>query len=160
MNKAFVIAMVTLASGSLAFGQARGRGTFRDSHAVTSNKIEQELIKAENEEIEAVKRRDADALRRILADEFTFVGSRSTRERTHKDRYIENVMQYTWKSHNFGDFFIRIYDRTAVVNCRFTRQVSLRGRDMSGDYLFTDVWVKRGRRWQLVARHSSQLRGQ
>jgi hypothetical protein len=136
----------------------RVRKTFREDRAPANNKTERELIKAENEEVAAVSRKDTNALRRLLADEFTFVGTRASAERTHKDRYIENAFRYTWNSFNFSDFFIRVYDRTGVVNCKFTRDVALQGRDASGDFLFTDVWVKRSGRWQLVARHSTQLR--
>jgi hypothetical protein len=159
VKRIIVIALLMVFALSPGFGQTKTRRTFRVTEAAQGSKIERELIKAENEEIEALKQHDESGLRRILADEFTFVGSRPTGERTHKDRYIDNNLQYTWNSYNFSDFFIRVYGLTAVVNCRFNRQIVSAERESTGDYLFTDVWVKRSGRWQLVARHASQLRG-
>ncbi len=158
VKRTLVISLLIAATYSLALGQFQGKRKFRESQAAPVSRVERELIAAENEQIDAVKRHDVNELRRILADEFTLVGSRSSGERTHKDQYIENSFQNRVASFSFTDFFIRVYGSTAVVNCRFSIQGLLRGKDTARDYLFTDVWVRRGGRWQLVARHSSLIR--
>ena len=52
---------------------------------------------------------------------------------------------------------VNVFGNTAVA---FTSQneVSTYGnQDFSGHYHYTDVWVKRNGRWQVVASHGSKL---
>jgi ketosteroid isomerase-like protein len=51
---------------------------------------------------------------------------------------------------------VRIYGDTAIVNSLYHQNATARGQDWSGYFLITDVWVKRGGRWQVVTRHASR----
>jgi hypothetical protein len=51
---------------------------------------------------------------------------------------------------------IDIFGDTAVVHARFS-QIASYTVDLSNVFRLTDVWSRRGGRWQVVARHSSIL---
>ncbi len=46
---------------------------------------------------------------------------------------------------------MRAYGDTAVVHGLETEKSSYKGKDTSGQYRFTDVFVKRNGRWQAIA---------
>jgi ketosteroid isomerase-like protein len=54
-------------------------------------------------------------------------------------------------SYKLEDMRVRICGNAAVVTGRNVLQASLKGKDTSGPYRFTDVFVKRDGRWQCVA---------
>ena len=51
---------------------------------------------------------------------------------------------------------IRVFGEMAVVNSRFHQQYSGDSKESAGEFLLTDVWVKRDGRWQAVSRHASR----
>jgi len=52
---------------------------------------------------------------------------------------------------------VRVYGSTAVISGLSTEKSQLMGSDTSGQYLFTDTWIKRDGRWQCVATHLSEV---
>jgi hypothetical protein len=48
----------------------------------------------------------------------------------------------------------------AIVLGLETEKSMIHGKDMSGQYRFTDVFVKRDGRWQAVASHASRVSAQ
>jgi len=117
---------------------------------------DQELIKAEQDWMTAVAKHDEAALRRIVADEFTLTSAFSTGELETKDGFLKNAIQgVSGMSFEYHDTQVRTFGDTAVVKTRVKISYSFNGQDRSGDYMVTDVWVKRDGRWQVVTRHSS-----
>jgi ketosteroid isomerase-like protein len=119
--------------------------------------VEQELVKLENEWARAWQLPDPGALESILGDDFTLTSSRSKGEITNKRQYIDSTLKLVrGDGFSFEKLNVRIYGDTAVINAQFQQTATFAGRDWSGDFLITDVWVKRGGRWQVVARHASR----
>lgn len=54
---------------------------------------------------------------------------------------------------------VRVYGEAAVITGRSTIKARVEGRDLSGDYRFTDVWARRGGRWQAVASQVTRIAG-
>jgi ketosteroid isomerase-like protein len=52
---------------------------------------------------------------------------------------------------------VRTYGDTAVITGRSTIRATVNGLDVSGDYRFTDVWVRRDDAWQAVASQVTQI---
>ncbi len=46
---------------------------------------------------------------------------------------------------------------TVVVTSRWTSKVTSKGKDQSGQSRWTDVWVKRSGRWQIVSSHGTDI---
>ncbi|MBV8202123.1 MAG: nuclear transport factor 2 family protein [Acidobacteria bacterium] len=119
--------------------------------------IEQELVKMENEWARAWQLPDPGALESIIADDFTLTSSRSKGEITNKRQYIDSTLKLVrGDGFTFERMNVRIYGDTAVINAQFQQTATFAGQDWSGDFLITDIWVKRDGRWQVVARHASR----
>jgi Domain of unknown function (DUF4440) len=119
--------------------------------------VEQELVKMENEWARAWQLPDPGALESIVADDFTLTSSSSKGEITNKRQYIDSTLKLVrGDGFSFEKLAVRIYGETAVINAQFQQTATFAGRDWSGEFLLTDVWVKREGRWQVVARHASR----
>jgi ketosteroid isomerase-like protein len=119
--------------------------------------VEQELVKMENEWARAWQLPDPGALESIVADDFTLTSSSSKGEITNKRQYIDSTLKLVrGDGFSFEKLAVRIYGETAVINAQFQQNATFAGRDWSGEFLLTDVWVKRDGRWQVVARHASR----
>jgi peptidylprolyl isomerase len=125
-----------------AAGQGRGRG-------VQNAAPEAELKKLEREWFDAVVKKDAETLKRILADDFAALNDDGT---------FSDKTQFTDKSVKFDEikseeFKLRLYGNTAVVTGHAT---FIRNQKPLGQSSYIEVWVKRagaaGRpRWQAVS---------
>ena len=121
--------------------------------------LNEKFVDLETEWMNAWKDKDEAAARRIIADEFTLTSSLSMGELTNKEDWIERAIHhYDCKGFRIDKLEARIYDKTAVLNIWFHQEAVANGKDWSGDFLLTDVWVERDQNWQIVARHSSWLR--
>ena len=119
-----------------------------------NSQVERELMRLEREWLEALKRRDGAALDRIQADEFIYmVGEGRFGNKTDA---LADLSEFFLDSINSEMVTTRVYGDTAVVALRGTMKGIFRGRDISGNYLETAVWVKRNGRWQVVAAHLSR----
>ncbi|HVR09815.1 MAG TPA: nuclear transport factor 2 family protein [Thermoanaerobaculia bacterium] len=129
----------------------------RQTQQFPSPLIEQELVKMENEWARAWQLPDPGALENIVADDFTLTSSRSKGETTNKRQYIDSTLKLVrGDGFSFERMNVRIYGDTAVINAQFQQTATFAGQDWSGEFLITDIWVKRDGRWQVVARHASR----
>ena len=108
---------------------------------------------------DAMIHRDAQALSRLLADDFTFVSPRGrliTKAVYVRNRDASGV--FGAESARFDDVSVRFYSRDfAVSTSRYTSKSQVREPltnsiyDNSNEFTRTDTWVKRDGRWQAVA---------
>jgi ketosteroid isomerase-like protein len=112
---------------------------------------EQELIKRENAWSEATLKGDGAALQEIFADEYLDTDQDGVT--WNKSQDVANVTSGAFKlaSYKLDDLKVHVYGRAAVVTGLNTIKATFKGKDVSGAYRFTDVFVKRGGRWQCVA---------
>jgi ketosteroid isomerase-like protein len=113
----------------------------------------QMLERMEHQWTDAYEHKDRAALARILADDWRGQYPWGTRTKEQSlDELAAGVN--TIQSIVFGPMEVRIYGDTAIVTGS-DDEVSAVGRKSSaGHYSWTDVWVRRGGRWQAV---SSQM---
>ena len=129
----------------------------RQTQQFPSPLVEQELVKMENEWARAWQLPDPAALESLLGDDFTLTSTRSKGELVNKRQYIDSTLKLVrGDGYSFERMTVRIYGDTAVINAQFQQNATFAGHDWSGEFLMTDVWVKRNGRWQVVARHSSR----
>jgi len=122
-----------------------------------TGKVEQELIKIETDWGEAGLKNDFAFMDKILADDFT--------EATPEGYFITKAQLLAqMKSGEFvatswvqDDIKVRVYGDAAVVTGRTTTKAQYKGKDVSGQYLWTDTFIKRDGRWQCVATHGSEI---
>jgi len=118
---------------------------------------EQELIRLEDGWNEAVVKVDLAFLDRILADDLTDTDDEGTVWTKAQDLANLKSGDYKCTSAVSADRQVRVYGDTAVVTGRNTNKAQYKGVDKSGQYRWTDTWIKRDGRWQCVATHGSKI---
>jgi len=112
---------------------------------------EKELIKLENDWSTAVMKHDAKALESLYATEY--IATDATGKTYNKAEAIKADASPNTVVTSFvlSDLKVHIYGQTGVVTGVNTIKATSDGKDVSGGYRFTDVFVKRDGRWQCVA---------
>ena len=122
---------------------------------------EQALIQMERDWCSAVLKRDASILDRILASDYTGVGSRGITET--KPEALASIKDMTSTVDVCVDtnFKVRVYGDAAIVTAMATRGGTYKGAAYKDrQMLYTDVFVRRDGRWQCVAGHSTLVAAQ
>jgi len=121
------------------------------STASTSQNEEQVLLDVEREWGDAMTNHDMAALGRILGDDHSVItkdGSVLTKAQemaNYKSNESSNELS------DFEPMKVRIYGETAVVTGGHREKSHNFGKDTSGHYRWTDLFVKRDGRWQAVS---------
>ena len=116
-----------------------------------------EVAVAEQAWMDAWQRRDMEACARLLADEFQLVSARSG-ELFGKEKWLALAeVAFVCRHFTFDEVQVQTYGDIAIAHCLYRQQGSAWGRDWSGLFRITDVWIWRGNRWQAVTRHSTQI---
>jgi len=130
---------------------------WRDKTQIGS--VEQELIRLENGWNDATVKHDWAFFDQILADDYIgtdFDGNVGT-----KPQFLESLKsgESVMTSSITDDMKVRIYGDAAVVTGRTTTvNEQYKGKDLSGQYRWTDMWVKDNLgRWRCVAEHVSKI---
>lgn len=120
--------------------------------------VEQTLMQTEREWGEAYKNKDKAWFERAFTDEFTSIGSSG--KMLNKTEEIAEIMSDsdTITSEELSDTKVRVYGDTAVI----TGRLHSVGKDKDGNfdrnYSFTDTFVKRDGRWQVIASQLSLVK--
>lgn len=110
--------------------------------------------------IEAIKVGDADSLSQLLSGDFIFVSPRANHV-TNRNEYLNHAIRdLRLTSSELEKLTVRLFGRTAIVGGLLKQKGSVKGEDVGGSYLFTDVWINRGGIWRVVCRHESPLPSQ
>lgn len=150
-----------LASVSLA-AQTRFRDTAsqappRPAPPSRLSSDEQALIQLERDWDAAFQRQDTQLLDRILAPEFVVTYGDGTRGDKAKEISLARDFNQQVDSRTLSDFTVKVFGDTAVV--WFSQQLvgPRQGKPVAVTYRFTDVFLRRGGRWQAVASHSTRV---
>jgi FKBP-type peptidyl-prolyl cis-trans isomerase FkpA len=117
---------------------------------------DQALKLVETQWMEAFKNRDKAVLARILADDFIFTDDEG---RVHdKTEYIKTATEsIKVESYKLDDLATRAVGTTGVVTGIWTGKMTIDGKDSSGEFRFTDTFVKRLGRWQVLASQDTRI---
>ncbi len=123
-------------------------------------KVKAELMQIERDIGQANIRRDKAYFERIEADEFIFTDSGGGLTTKAEDVASLDKPPGDFKliSYEVDDMLVSLYGDTAVVTGRTTTVSRGKDREITSKSRFTDVFVKRKGRWQIVAGHSSRIR--
>jgi ketosteroid isomerase-like protein len=100
---------------------------------------------------------DTGTIGRVLGREYVEVGpdgKPANRSEAMQD-IASGRLKYT--SIRLGDLAVRQYGTVAVVVGDATQKGTYAGKDISGAVRFTDVFVRRGGRWQAVSSHLTMV---
>ena len=123
----------------------------------SDDKSKDEIVALENARNQAILRGDAAALGRMTSDDYTFITLRG--EMRSKADIVKGFASGTFKydSREISDLNVRVFGDAAVVTGRATQRGAENGKDYSGDYRFTRVYVKRKGQWSTVAPQTTRV---
>ena len=156
-KRCLLIAILTLAVPLIAAAQTRSKKpASRNQTKQQTPGADHALKYAEAQWAEAFKNRDKDALARILADDFIFTDDEG--EVHDKAEYIKGATELVKvESYKLDDLAARAVGAAGVVTGRWSGKVTIGGKDASGEFRFTDTFVKRQGRWQVLASQDTRI---
>ena len=125
--------------------------------ATDSENEEAVLTKLEQDWADAVVRHDVDFLERLEADDYIYTGPDGVVAHKTDDLAGAKVAFAQIESFAHRGIKVSIYGNTAVVTGATTLKGTATNADLSGDFRWTDVFVKHGRRWQVVASQATPI---
>lgn len=125
--------------------------------AESSAEIEKALTQMERDWIEAGHKKDKATLERMMADDW--VGITDEAKAFTRTESVANSLaaDSQLESYTLDPLKVRVFGDTAIVTGGDTEKSRFKGKDTSGHYVWTDVFVKRNGRWQAVASHTSRF---
>lgn len=117
------------------------------------NTVGQELTDRLTEWFEAAKKNDQNKLKELLAD--GFIGSNESGQLLRKTEYLAGVTDLRIDSYSFHEVVAQQYGEMAILVFRLILKGTSQGKDLSGEYRETDVWINKDGKWQIAAKHVS-----
>jgi ketosteroid isomerase-like protein len=120
------------------------------AYAQKPNAQEQAVLKAsEALDKASLLKKDRATMERLYADDYSYTHSNGAV--LNKTQEIAQRMSPddAWTANKIDDLKVRIYGNVAIVTGRNTLTGSSKGY-VAGPRRFTEVWVRRNGRWQLV----------
>lgn len=108
---------------------------------------------------DAILRRDVESAASFLAPEYKLVigVEGQSLQVIPRDLWLSVLPRYVIHRHEIRDMHVSVLNDLAVVALAMTQVAEpLNDRDISGNFLITDIWVFRNEKWQVAERHSSR----
>ena len=113
-----------------------------------------ELPQLERAWMDAWVAKDRDTCERILDDEFLLSSARGML--VNRSEWLAGAMgSFTCDHFEWQDVLVRPFGNVAIVHSRIEQHASVDGKDWSGVFMLTDVWILRGSAWKVVSRHGT-----
>lgn len=146
MKNVIVFTVLCLFSLSLAAGQ----------QASGTSGVEDLIKKQEQNWAQATVKDGAAAVDQFEADDIitTDPGGRVTDKAQDKKDLSSGDLKF--QSMELSDLNVHVYGNTAVAAGTNNLKGTYKGQDISAKYRFTDTWVKRNGKWQVVSSQSTK----
>lgn len=162
MKRFVVLAILLLFGTVLAFGQESQKEEKGEKKAAVksekmSGSVEDQIKKLEEEWANGAMKGDTSVIERFEADDI--VSTDPSGKVTDKQQDVQALKsgELKFESMNLSDMKVHVYGNTAVATGTNTIKGSYKGQDISGAYRFTDTWVKRNGKWQVVASQGTKI---
>ena len=74
-----------------------------------------------------------------------------------RKQWLETLKVYFLEEMKLGEMLVRVYGDVATSSYPYFQKSKPNGPGVSGDFLITDIWVKRDGVWKVAARYSSRF---
>ena len=144
MKKLFIAIALMMLFASFGFGQKKMT-------------VEQTLMNMEQEMADAIVKNDISVFEKYFADNgsFTDPGGMLTTKAQAIAMFKSGDLKI--ESTKIDDMKVQRFGNTAIVTYRTTDKGMFKTQDISGQYRWTDVFVKMGGKWQLVASQGTRI---
>lgn len=152
MRRIILLALLAVASSQLLLAQ--------ETQKRVVGKNEEEVRKLERSWLDAYEQLDAEAMERIVADDFTITfpdGNIQTKPQIMTS--LKRPRRPTQPAMRFytEDVQSRAYGETVILIGRVITEYQRDGKTVKEQSRYTDTYVKRNGRWQVVASHLSNV---
>ncbi|WP_128543014.1 nuclear transport factor 2 family protein [Larkinella soli] len=132
-----------LFSASLVYGQTKS--------------VENAVMELEKKRFDAQVSRNYEFLEKVLAEDLVYTHSNGHQD--GKQSYIQSLREgkQSYEDVNVQEQKVRVYGNTAVVSGICQVRATNNGETINTRLRYTDVYVKKGRQWQMVAWQSLRL---
>ena len=119
---------------------------------------EPDVIRVERQLFDALKKQDAVALSKLLADDFQFRDAGNNPISKANFVKLATSVEGSILSVDSDNMHVQVYGDMAVLSGSQKSVVRLKdGKEVIGDGVFTDVFARRQGRWLLVFAHNVEL---
>ena len=151
------IVRVALLTAAL-LGTGCSRATTASSLGGSPSRDEADVRRVLADWLGALERNDLNALEEIIAPDYSITAEGRVMNRT-QDLEVVRTGRVKFQSATTDSVRVRLFGDAAVVTGIGAYAVLLDGKPLNIRERFTDVYARRGGRWQPVASHTTPLRG-
>ena len=149
---------LALLVGSVSAGQEERPTRQLPPPTDTDPKLTEQSRELEQQLCDAILRKDAGALDRLVAPQFTLRVADVPQSSLPRTIWMDNVKRLKLESCEQRHHAARkLADDLAVVSLLQTQKATTDGRDFSGDFYIVDFWKGGGADWRIIARYSSPM---
>ena len=159
INSIMLIAIAALALSACAKSDEKPTSvtaTAATPPASSIESVEKAIFKMESDWADSFVKGDMTVTENITTDDYSFINSSG--ETQTKVEFVEMFKSGGYKITylDLDNFKVRVFGDTAVATYGQTEKSQYQGKDNSGHYVYTDVWIKRNGTWQIVASHGTK----
>ena len=117
---------------------------------------EEAIRRVERDWADAAAHNDADKDSQVLADDF--IGNWADGSRTTKKEEVDMLRsgKLKYAANEVVEMTVRVFGDTAIASGKNTETSIINGKNATGIYNFTDIFLKRNGRWQVVASQTAR----
>ncbi len=119
--------------------------------ASETSSVADQIKKHEQDWAQAVVKEGVASVDQYEADEIITTDPTGRVTNKTQDKTDLSSGDYQIQSEELSDLKVLVYGNTAVAAATNRMKGTYKGQDLSGNYRFTDTWVKRNGKWQVVA---------
>jgi ketosteroid isomerase-like protein len=158
MKRMLLMPILVVMALTLALGQEQAeKKSAGQGKVAATGAVEQQIKDLEKEWNDATLKHDVEALGRTLADDVVDIGDTGQVQTKAQDLADLKSGEPKLESSSVEDMKVRVFGNVAVVNGHYTEKGTYKGKDISGEGRFTDVFVKRQGRWQCVSTQGTRI---
>lgn len=125
--------------------------------SAAAQEVADQIKKMETDRAAAVVKGDWAKLEKETSDDYTLINMNG--QMSNKSQMVEGFKsgQNKLTADDLSDMTVRVYDNVAVVTGKLDVKGTMGGKDVTGQGMFTRVYVKKGGHWQAVALQQTRV---
>src|SRR5215471_739100 len=149
------LAVLTLAIAQLSVSSCTRPARAPNVDTKSSESVERALMQMEDDWADAIVKHDAATISRIIAEDWSETSWDG--QSFGKAQALADLPSGTTESITMDPIKVRLFGDVAIVTAGDVEKSTYKGKDSSGHYVWTDVYMNRNGQWQAVATQGSKV---